>query len=282
MKKSLILLLVLTMVSCGGGNWQKKGEYKISFPFTVAGFLNENCGITAGMFGEVHYTKNGGRDWLKIPEFNDKYAIDALATGQFIHAGFVGKVGMIADGETSIPFESPVSGNVMLVNFFDEQAGCAVNKVNDIKLTADAGKSWRDVQKPQTMGLIVSIDLFSESGICVLDNEGSLYVTSDTGSNWSKTALPIQKYAINFRELKPNSASMRFSDEGNGTIAIIAPAKDINNSSVLVFKTGDGAKSMTCEKIRCRLNAGSKIFLSPDTTCLTVSGDNEVVLFKHV
>jgi len=280
MKKMLLMLLVLTTASCGGGKWEKKAEYKTSFPFTMAGFINDDCGITVGMFGEVHSTKNGGKEWPKIPEFNDKYAIDALATGQFIHAGFAGKVGIIADGETSEPLESPISGIVMLVNFLDEQTGCAVNKLNDIKFTADGGNTWQDIQKPETMGIIISIDLYSKNGICVLDNTGRLYVTNDGGANWKKTALPVEKYIINFRELKPYSASMRFSDESNGTIAIIAPAKEAKKSSVLVYKTVDGAKPVIADEIRCGLNAGSKLFLSPDSSYLTVSGDDAIILFK--
>lgn len=248
----------------------------------MAGFLNDDFGITAGMFGEVHITKNGGIDWPKIPEVNDKYAIDALASGQFIHAGFAGKVGMISDGITSKSFESPVSGHVMLVNFFDEQTGCAVNKINDIKITTDAGKTWHNIEKHQSIGTIIAIDLFSKNGISVLDNTGSLFITNDRGINWSNTLLSVQKYNIDFTGLKPNSALMRFSDDDNGIIAIIVPAKVLKNSSVMIIKYSDDAINLTAVKIRCRLNTGSKIFLSPDTSFLTVSGDNEIILFKHI
>lgn len=280
MEKSLALLLVLAIASCGS-NWEKNAEYTVSFPCTIAGFIDENSGITVGMFGEIHATDNGGKEWPRITEFNDKYAIDALASGQFIHAGFEGLVGMIADGKTSVRLKTPIPGIAMLVSFLDEQHGCAVNKFNDIRLTVDAGETWQGIQKPPTMGKLLAIDLFSASGICALDSAGDLYCTTDAGASWSKTALPIQKYRINCKALSSHAASMRFADADTGTVAIIAPDGASPAEFVLVCKTSDGAKTIAAEKIPCELNAGTKIFLSPDVRFLTVSNDKKITVFRH-
>jgi len=281
MKNCLVLLFLMPFISCGGSNWEKKTESAISFPYTISGFINDTSGITAGMFGEIHVTKNGGKEWKKIPEFNDKYAIDALESDKFIHGGFEGLVGIIADGENSVRLESPISGLVMLVNFLDERYGCVVNKFNDIKITADGGKTWKGVQKPPAMGKLLAIDLFSKGGIYVLDARGDLYCTTDSGASWGKTTLAIQKYKIDFTYLSSNSASMRFSDANNGTIAVIAPDDKSPVGFVLICKTTDGAKTISTERIPCELNAGTKIFLSPDTLYLTVSNDKKITLFRH-
>lgn len=280
MKASLVLLVSLAITSCGGGNWEKKAEYTPSFPFTIAGFVNDTSGIAAGMFGEIHVTKNGGSEWTKVPEFNDKYAIDALASGQFIHAGFAGLVGIIADGEKSVRLESPISGIVTLINFLDERYGCAVTKSNDIKITADGGRTWQGVQKPPAMGRLLAIDLFSAGGICVLDAAGEVYITADSGASWAKTTLAMQKHKVDLTKLSTSSASMRFADANNGTIATIAPDARSPAGFVLVCKTADGAKTITVEKIPCELNAGTKIFLSPDTLYLTVSGEKKITVIR--
>jgi photosystem II stability/assembly factor-like uncharacterized protein len=281
MKKILVLVVMATLASCGGGNWQKTTELTVSFPFTVAGFVNDESGMTAGMFGEIRVTKSGGKEWSRIPEFNDKYAIDALAGGTFVHVGFGGLVGMIADGETSTRLETPVSGAVTLVSFLDGRQGCAVNKGNDIKITADAGKTWRVVQKPPAMGALLAIDFFPPGGIYALDAAGDLYLTTDSGANWSRTKLAIQKYKIDFKRLSTNSAALRFSDADNGTIAVIAPSARSSVGFVLACGTSDGAKTVVAEKIPCELNAGTKVFLSPDARYLTVSDDKKITVFRR-
>lgn len=282
MRNVILFLAIVTLASCGNANWEKKAEIKTSFPFTIAGFISESDCIAAGMYGEVHSTENGGKDWPRIPNITmDRYAIDALPTGEFIHAGFGGTVGMISGGEARALFDAKISGAVMLVNFFDGQHGCAINKVNDIKYTDDAGKTWQSVQKPQSMGSLISIDLFSVNGICILDTAGALYSTTDAGANWSKTMLPLRKYRIDLKGFAPYSASMRFADATTGTIAVIAPNGNSKKSCIFVFTTRDGAKTVIADKIPSMINSGTKIFLSPDAKYLTVSNNDMIILLGH-
>ena len=44
-------------------SWTVVLDTKISHKTNIAGFLNENYGITVGYNGEIHYTNDGGKTW---------------------------------------------------------------------------------------------------------------------------------------------------------------------------------------------------------------------------
>jgi len=283
MKKILIMLFILTIASCSNSSWKKALESEVTFTHTVAGFVNEGLGITAGYAGEVHFTNDGGKDWPRAQnQTMCRFAIDALESGELIHAGNGGTVAFSADGKSWTKLETPISGKAMLVNFYDTQHGAAVNASGEVKYTVDGGKSWQDMVKPESAVIILAIDQFSEKGLVLLDFMGELHVTNDLGATWNKVTLDPDKYDINFKKLASNSASIRFADAQNGTIAVIAPADDAKKSSVVILRTADGAKTFSAEKIPCELNAATKIFLSPDSMYLTVNGMKKVELFRHI
>jgi len=275
-------MIAAALTSCSGSAWSRVIESDVNFSHNVSGFINEGLGITGGYAGEVHYTIDGGKSW---PEGEKKtlcrYAIDALPGGELIHAGNQGVVGISTDGRSWTKLETPIDGMAMLVNFFDRARGCTVDAKNNILLTEDGGSSWRRLNGPKIAGIIIAIEHFSEQGICIIDSQGNFYMTQNLGSSWTTSPLPCRENGIDTARLSGNSASMRFTDAMNGNIAVIALVGGSDKSRIVVLKTTDGAKSFTAEKISCRVNSSTELFLSPDSMYLTANGDNKIELFKN-
>ncbi len=271
MKKKTTVLLMLLFVSCSRAQWEKVSESNISFTHTVAGFVNEHLGITAGYAGEIHYTNDSGKEWPRAQNNTMcRFAIDALDSGELIHAGNGGTVSFSEDGTAWTKLETPVSGKIVLVNFFNSERGSILTSSGEIKYTVDAGKSWKNMDKPQNDGFIIAIDHFSSDEVAVIDNKGNLHRSDDLGSTWSSVALPAEEYKLNWR-LSANAVALRFKDDQTFTIAVIAPAENSKNSAVVVLRSDDGGIHFSGEKIPCNLNPTATIFLSPDSGYLTVN-----------
>lgn len=283
MKKIIITLFVIALASCSNNGWEKSSESEVGFTHTVAGFIDDSNGITAGYSGEVHFTNDGGKQWPKAENRTMcRFALDALESGDLIHAGNGGTVAFSDDGKSWTKLETPISGKALLVNFYDKTYGSVVNQSGEIKTTADGGKSWFDIAKPESAIIIIAIEQFSQHGICIIEKNGYIHITNDLGAKLESRKIPVKENNIEINKLSFNSASMRFSDSNNGTIAIIAPAADQKKSKIIVLRTGDGAKSFIKEKISCELNSSTTVFLSPDSTYLTVNGLKKIELFRHI
>jgi photosystem II stability/assembly factor-like uncharacterized protein len=242
---------------------------------TVAGFLNENFGITAGYAGEVHYTDDGGQTWPQaVNSSMCRFGLDIVGENLVWHIGNGGQVRYSEDGGRTWQKVTDVEiGLSQFISFIDARTGWAANSFR-LVATGDGGATWTAASLPQGVTGIAAIDLRSESEGYLLDNAGRLHVTLDGGKTW--TVKPLAFDGKLFVTTQLPTAAVRFTDSANG---VVIAGTDSSAGSLAAWRTADGGETWTRETVPAKLGA---LHLTHDAKLLTVYGtDQTITLVRH-
>lgn len=271
MKKSLILLMCLSIVACGT---QKEKEVQNKAPYwqaQVSGVkaglrglsaVSENVAWASGSEGTVVRTVDGGATWenVSIPgtdtlQFRDIEAFDAN-TALVLSAGLPAVIYKTTDGGKTWDqkYFSMVEGTFYdAMGFWDNKNGIAFGDAIDSRLlilkTKDGGETWQELPFDQRPLAKEGQGGFAASGTCLITNEtsdvyiglggqeASLFYSRDRGETWEKTLTPIQA-----GEATAGIFSIAFKNEKEGLIV----GGDYRGDSLTKINsayTTDGGKS---------------------------------------
>ena len=259
--------------------WKIVQQVKVKHATTVAAFLDDTFGITAGYAGEVHYTADGGQTWPKAKNASMcRFGVDIVNQNLAWHVGNGGNVRVSTDGGQNWAAVANLSssGISQFISFVDAKTGWAANQTK-LWATADGAQKWTEVALPKEAKNLVEIVLRTASDGYLLDEAGVLYITHDGGQQWSSQTLELKDGAINLLSL-PHSAAVRFFDADHGLI--IASLAGGGKSKLVALRTADGGKTWEKEDMSMPAKFGS-LYLSHDGTTLTIFDTSNQVTVLH-
>jgi len=260
--------------------WKVVQQVKVKHATTVAAFLNDTFGITAGYAGEVHYTADGGQTWPKAKNASMcRFGVDIVNQTLAWHVGNGGNVRVSTDGGQNWQAAANLSssGISQFISFVDAKTGWAANQTK-LWATADGAQKWTEVALPKGAKNLVEIVLRTANDGYLLDEAGVLYVTQNGGQHWSSQMLELKDGAMALVKL-PHGAAMRFFDADHGLI--IASLAGGGNSELVALRTADGGKTWQKEDMAVPAKIGS-LYLTHDGTTLTIfDTSNQVTVVRY-
>ncbi len=260
--------------------WKMVQQMKVKHATTVAAFLDDAVGITAGYAGEVHYTADGGQTWPRAQNASMcRFGVDIVSQNLAWHVGNGGNVRVSIDGGQKWAAVANLgsSGISQFISFVDAKTGWAANQTT-LWVTADGGQKWTAVALPEGAKKLVEIALRTASDGYLLDETGALYITHDGGQQWSSQALELKDGALALIKV-PHGAAMRFFDADHGLI--IASLAGGGSSKLVALRTADGGKTWQKEDMPEPAPIGS-LYLTHDGTTLTIfDATNQVTVLRY-
>ncbi len=225
--------------------WRLAGEAQITHKATLAAFVDDRNGITAGYAGAVYVTHDGGMTWTPGGNLSAcRFGLEALPGGAAWTAGNLGEVRTSTDGgghwTTAASFGRSEPRHARHFSFVDDRRGLIASQ-EELGLTEDGGESWASVAVPPEAGMIAAVSLSEEGGqlrIRLLDENGDLWTSSDRGASWAKAPSPLRSPV--FESLTAPRAALRFASSGEGVLAVIL---DESGPAGHVYRTRDGGKT---------------------------------------
>ncbi len=261
-------------------SWKVVQQMKVKHATTVAAFLDDTLGITAGYAGEVHYTADGGQTWPRAQNASMcRFGVDIVSQNLAWHVGNGGNVRVSADGGQKWTAVANLgsSGISQFISFVDAKTGWAANQTT-LWATADGGQKWTEVALPEGAKKLVEIALRTASDGYLLDEAGALYITQDGGQHWSAQALELKDGTMALIK-EPHGAAMRFFDADHGLI--VASLAGGGNSQLTALRTADGGKTWQKEDLSISSPIGS-LYLTHDGTTLTIfDATNQVTVLRY-
>jgi photosystem II stability/assembly factor-like uncharacterized protein len=261
--------------------WKVAQQVKVKHATTVAAFLDDTLGITAGYAGEVHYTTDGGQTWPRAQNASMcRFGVDIVNQNLAWHVGNGGNVRVSTDGGQKWTAVANLSsgGISQFISFVDAKAGWAANQTT-LWATADGAQKWAKVALPEGAKNLVEIALRTANDGYLLDEAGVLYITQDGGQHWSFQVLELKEGAMALVKL-PHSAAMRFLDADHGLI--IASLAGGGTSKLVALRTADGGKTWQKEDMAVPASIGS-LYLTHDGATLTIfDTSNQVTVLRYV
>lgn len=245
--------------------WEILREIDVEHPTTVAGFLNDRFGLTAGRHGEVHYTTDGGQTWPQAENQSMcRFGLDIVNEKLAWHVGNGGGVRVSTDGGQTWQVVTDLGGGIVeFISFIDAETGWVASRNTFWRATNDGGQTWTEVTPPEGIGQFVEVSLSTANDGYLMDNSGLLYITHNGGQTWTTeslglTDIPLMNIA--------HGAAIRFFNTDHGII--VASLAGGGQSKVVAMKTIDGGKTWETEELPVKIGA---LFLSRDGTTLTVT-----------
>lgn len=295
--RTLFMLFAAVLVSCGGNPVEQIADsptqaeptaaeaaepwtvvFKtepVKFKASVAGFLNESIGITAGYGGEIHYTSDGGGTWPNgVNESMCRYGLDILDEKTAWTIGNGGNVRMSNDGGRTWQAAASVPiGFSQFISMADSKIGWAAN-YDRLVATEDGAQTWTAVDLPDGIRGIAAVQRRTAEAGYLVDKSGTLFATADGGKTW--TAIPLGLDKAIFTPAKIPMGAVRFTDSDHGVV--IASLED-SGGELTALWTADGGTTWRSETLPEKMGV---LFLSRDTIYLTVfSTDNRIALLRH-
>lgn len=239
----------------------------------VAGFVDEQHGIVAGVNGEIHYTLDGGASWPDAQNISAcRFGLD-IVDGQLAWTvGNNGQVRVSKDGGQTWQAVADVPGRSNLAAFVDDTTGW-VASVSKLSATNDGGLAWTELVLPEGMGKIAAIDLLPGGRGYLVGSKGALYATADGGETWTGIPLGLEKDIFTGDSLP--LAAVRFIDPENGVVIV---SLEYSGGALIALRTADGGETWAEESLPVKLGA---LFLTHDGELLTVlDGDGRVTLLS--
>jgi photosystem II stability/assembly factor-like uncharacterized protein len=299
-KMTLLILLILSIIitTCGcdkkvqtlakpsNPSWKVSSIIQTAYPNNISCFVNKNVGVTVGLSGEVHYTKNCGKDWMAgsnsslclfgIYMLNDKIGW-ACGNGSYVIKTTNGG----SSWRSISSFGEHEPNHPRYLSFVDENTGwiATATEFNSngksmmLSSTKDSGKTWSVVNLPKDINKIVAINLRTNNDGYILDKSGNLYITADGGKSFNKQPLNIEDafFTLNYAPY----VALKFSDEKNAFIAY-----SNKNGKLQTARSNDGGKIWVKENIP-DLSMGA-LSLSPDGKVLTLTpADGSIKILKY-
>jgi photosystem II stability/assembly factor-like uncharacterized protein len=272
MKNMWVILIILGIVLQGCSKWSVVNQSKVDFKVTVAGFGDEDNGITAGYAGECHYTTDGGRTWQNGANNSYcRFGLEIINNSAAYHCGNAGHVRFSADGgktwQPAADFGEMVPKQCRYLSFSDSKTGW-IASARLLAVTTDQGASWKELALPEGIGGIKAIDTWSENHGCILDNKYDIYFTEDGGKTWERQNMQIHTEGIDKTIGRAPNTAMRFTDRNRGSIIALATPQE--ETKLIEISTTDGGKTWTEEKLPIGAFESSVLFFSRNASILTV------------
>jgi photosystem II stability/assembly factor-like uncharacterized protein len=275
MRKIIVLLLSLTLLLLSnlgawaenkGGQWKMVLQSEVKGAVNLAGFANEQNGITIGYGGEIHFSHDGGKTWPRaINNSWCRFGLEILDEKTAWHCGNKGHIRLSTDGGESwdpvADFGQMEPDQCRFLSFADAKTGWAAAPFY-IAATNDGAASWKEFDLPEASKNLAAIHLLTANDGYLLDVSGKLFITKDGGKTWSQQTVPLK--GLQLQTLKCPTAAMRFTDAKNGVVVVSA------KGSVISFTTVDGGKTWSQSLVTDKLFGF--LFLSRDGKLLTITG----------
>jgi photosystem II stability/assembly factor-like uncharacterized protein len=277
-----VLALALTLAGplaarAAPPRWTLLAESTVTHKASVAAFVDEKNGMTAGYAGTMYFTHDGGKSWS--PAMNAsacRFGLEARPGAAFT-VGNAGNVRASADGgehwTVLAQFGRSEPGHARFLSFVDAKRGLVASP-EDLGLTADGGNTWTRVAAPPRAGMVAAVSLSEEGGallLRVLDENGALWLSGDAGKTWAQAASPLTSPV--FESMTTPWAAMRFTG-AEGVLAAFVDEK--SGPRGRVFRTRDGGKTWAEEQVQ-ELKTGTptfsydgKLLVTFDTTTVHV------------
>ena len=252
--------------------WELVHELTITQSTNIAGFVDEDFGITTGEDGATHFTTDGGVTWTR-GENNAmcRYALAVIDAETAWTVGNGGDVRLSRDGGRTWTAVTDVPTRTSYyASFLDDTTGWVAN-MNTVWVTDDGGQTWEAlaiVGEDETL-FVGGIALADAEQGYVLDMTGKLHVTTDGGASWTTLPLALDD---DLRLDAMAHAALRFMPDGEGTIVTRE-----RGGHVVVMATPDGGETWTVEVLDIEAANNNAFFLSPDGRLLTLSGHSRTL-----
>jgi hypothetical protein len=202
------------------GSWRVIDVYNENHSIMTAGFLDEQYVATGGVLGQMAYSSDGAKTWLKTNSMADcRYGMDIVSPQIIWTCGGATHVRKSVDGGKTWSMQAAFGDQTIKspchsASFLDENIGWLAN--SDIfGTTVDGGVSWNMRSLPETAHKIATIDTYLPGEGYLLDQNGVLFFTKDDGGHWREAShLPLGELGMSFSAYQ--LAAMRFSDAEHG------------------------------------------------------------------
>ncbi len=272
-------------------NWTVVLDSQISHPTNIAGYLNENFGITVGFAGEIHYSNDGGQTWPRSENSSMcRFCLDIVDENLAWCGGNGNSVRVTNDGGKTwkAVTDANLDGGHANIDFVDATNGWIASQ-KKCAVTTDGGTTWTMLTLPEDVKSIAAICLRTTNDAYLMTHNGLFFKTGDGGATWNKYDLKIEDYEVYDSKSNPGLAKnnvavadISFSDENNGLIVFtgMTPGKG-NNAWCLT--TTDGGTTWVPEKFAPAEGfSPTKVFISGDCKYITMgSYGNQHITMKH-
>jgi photosystem II stability/assembly factor-like uncharacterized protein len=219
----------------------------IGFSCRMAGFLNEKFGITTAMYGEVHYTTDGGENWPSGNNISDCIAgLEIIDDKTAYMSANYSEVRVTRDGGINwrdvANFGDMVNEHCRYLSFIDSEKGWIANK-KEIGFTEDGGKVWKNITVPGNVADISAINLKTVDEGYILSSDGKLFLTLNGGKSWDEKNLGI----TGFKVLVCPTAALHISD--NKKFEIVAYLEGEGQKGYYFITTSDGGNTWNQKKL---------------------------------
>lgn len=225
--------------------WKLAAEAKVTHKASVAAFVDEKDGVTAGYAGAMYVTHDGGKTWT--PGMNSsacRFGLEVRPEAAW-SAGNQGHVRGSKDGGARwtglASFGGPLPGHARFLSFLDAKRGLVATPAS-LGLTADGGETWTKLDAPPEAVSIAAVSIAEEGGalrLRVLDENGDLWLSQDAGKSWAQAKSPLRKPVM--ESMTTAWAALRFTG-GEGVLAAFV---DEGVPKGRVYRTRDGGKTWT-------------------------------------
>ena len=264
--------------------WQVISQIEVTHPTTIAGFLNDTFGITAGPDGETHYTTDGGKTWTKANNSSwCRFGLDIVDEQVAWHCGNPGHVRVTTDGamnwQAVSDFGPSEPTHCRFLSFLDDKTGWTATP-NQLAATHDSGMTWTEIARPNDIQTIMAIALRTALDGYILDSGGKLFVTQDGGGTWSTRMLApkTNDSGKSFAWYVP-SAAVRFLDSERGLVVTNFRNAVTGKDQVMAMRTADGGQTWSQESIP----GTGALYLAHDGETLTITSltGREITVFRY-
>lgn len=271
-------------------SWTVVIDTEIPHQTNIAGFLNENYGISVEPYGKIHCSNDGGQTWAESENSSMcRFSLDIVDEDLAWSGGAGNHVRVSSDGGKTWSEVSDINmgGGHSNIDFVDDTTGW-ITTLQKCAVTKDGGVTWTELELPEDADSIAAICLRTADNGYLLTHRGLLFTTADGGTTWSSNDLGLEAYEIcnikNKPELDKNNvalADISFSDENNGIIVFtgISPGK---GRKTWCLTTGDGGASWTAELLVPPEGfTPTKVFISGDCKYITLGANsNQSIVMK--
>ncbi|QBN18307.1 WD40/YVTN/BNR-like repeat-containing protein [Flavobacterium nackdongense] len=211
MRKHIILLFLITLISCGkddnnelSSDYFRKIEINTTQGLTDISFINENQGIVCGTLGYFAKTNDGGKTWNKLNVGINHSFLSAFILNE--NSFFTARIGLYKTQNSGSSFNEIGSLNgssIFSINFRDDNLGF-ITQGGRILKTTNGGNNWVEKYNTNTYYSLSNLQFENNVGYACggsnFDNfnEGEIVKTVDNGVNWIKITSSINITSISF------------------------------------------------------------------------------------
>lgn len=244
-----ILLLALGLAAprdaAAAPTWKLAASAPVTHKASVAAFVDEKNGMTAGYAGAMYFTHDGGKTWAPAANMSAcRFGLEARP-GAAWSAGNHGHVRASKDGgehwSSVADFGRPLPGHARFLSFLDARRGLIASP-SKLGVTADGGETWSSLELPAKAASVAAVSLAEEEGalkLRVLDENGDLWLSLDSGKTWAAAPSPLKKPVM--ESMSTPWAALRFT----GPEGVLAAFVDDDGPTGQIFRTRDGGKTWT-------------------------------------